>query len=86
MHLYDLGWRRNWVTVLGAGPNWSWFGFVGGGGGGGVAARGPWLAASFFSKPLGLATLHGDGLHYEVNPRMAGGYYAAERQQLVQEV
>ena len=46
----------------------------------------PLLLASLCSRPLGIATLHGNGLQYEINPNMSAGYYSQERGQLVQTV
>ena len=67
---YDLGAKRNWLSVLGAGP------LLCGG-------KAPWLMWSFCSTPLGLARLSGNGLHYETHAFAPAAHYAQERSSLL---
>ena len=71
-NLYDLGLRRNWLSVLGSS------GLCGGGSACAVL--------SLCARPLGFASLAGSGLLYEINPNIAPAYYSQERAQLVHTV
>lgn len=67
---YDLGPKRNWLSVLGAGPLL-------------CEAKAPWMCWSFCSRPLGFARLSGNGLHYETHSLSSAAFYAQERNPLL---